>query len=822
MEARAASPMPWRSVHAPSRPREELPGADAAVGRSSRGRSRFRPRPGKFDSCSSSVAAPAETPERCGSALSQHIVLPDDLTNSRSGTPHGFHSGPAKMPRQTSADSNAEVGAAAEAAGAVKLERLSELADSLGSVKLGELVGHFRCVWSDDMCHGRDTAGSDGSIASRFNKRGILGRATPGEWTLVACNQYPLHSSREHQEGVWGLSTRRQQVNARKCMEKDQMRIDRQIEACVKEREMHSVNRELEDAQHFRYMSLLFEGIDGLPRALLEELSTNVLKDQKQEDGTQRLDKCLHKGGTRVGMSSFRRASDFRDTQNSRTGWDQRQGAPSGGGKFTNRQHSTLLSIFQRYVVRVSGGVGRSELMRRSTWFKFLHHCGLLGHEGGISYARASEVFAQYTDAWASPSSLTFIGWIHSMLRLLKGPKFFEKDDEIIKNLFGIYLVRCDERLTESNQKAEQARKRASKKRQSSKAHPKRMEPGQTQTRLPEAGSSVVERLDWHVLVAEEMMCEPEVIQLVEAHEDALRKLFVFFVGREKKRGSRQSFVRPEEQKPERGRLSVQLQDFPEVIEAPESPPATPPGSRRQSKRHSSLLAPRAGPASGRAGRPTSPCVPASPSCLAPPAPAQALVCSRPMSACSNNGDSPANLRSPSPSGMRRHSSGDLEQRISRLGRGLAMSLTRDGFEDALKELRFVPDIVQSYALRHQVSVSMKRRHLDALDYTCFVECIWRMAFVHLHFYGNPTQHGSSSKCKCLWLLAMLRIRCRDLGKALKLPAELVGSDEVGSRAWSAPVKLDLNSTSLQDLLFWQAIDATLPSPAAGISPPHH
>mmetsp|Transcript_99785 Transcript_99785/g.286632 ORF Transcript_99785/g.286632 Transcript_99785/m.286632 type:complete len:193 (-) Transcript_99785:149-727(-) len=143
-------------------------------------------------------------------------------------------------------------------------------------------------------------------------------------------------------------------------------------------------------------------------------------------------------------------------------------------------------------------------------------------------------------------------------------------------------------------------------------------------------------------------------------------------------------------------------------------------------------------------------------------------------------------------------------------------SMSEPAFREMLSDLGFFPDFVQLYALRQHLRLSAKRRASEKFDFTSFLECLCRIVFVHLHFYGNPAQQNSSSKAKCLWLLAALRVRCRDLGPALGLPEDLVGSRRDGSQLWATPPEPDsqLDKIALNRLIFWDAMDANLPAPA--------
>mmetsp|Transcript_16518 Transcript_16518/g.57847 ORF Transcript_16518/g.57847 Transcript_16518/m.57847 type:complete len:184 (+) Transcript_16518:1610-2161(+) len=129
--------------------------------------------------------------------------------------------------------------------------------------------------------------------------------------------------------------------------------------------------------------------------------------------------------------------------------------------------------------------------------------------------------------------------------------------------------------------------------------------------------------------------------------------------------------------------------------------------------------------------------------------------------------------------------------------------------QSALTELQIFPEFVQIFSLRQHLTWSNKRIGSIGLDYRVFVECICRIGFLYLTFYGNATQQPAPSKWKCLWVLTMLRVRCRDLGRELGLPDGLVGDNHFdGGLLWrqqSSTRQLDV--MPLEDLVFWHAFD---------------
>merc|ERR1711920_948284 len=123
------------------------------------------------------------------------------------------------------------------------------------------------------------------------------------------------------------------------------------------------------------------------------------------------------------------------------------------------------------------------------------------------------------------------------------------------------------------------------------------------------------------------------------------------------------------------------------------------------------------------------------------------------------------------------------QRQASQQGPGETL-MTGDCFKAFLANLEMYPQFVQTYNLGQHVMLTLTRSHKMNLDYETFVECVCRIFFVHLCFYGNIVQQRASAKCKCLWLLTLLRLRCRDHGSRLGLPEELVGTGAEGGQLW--------------------------------------
>lgn len=90
-------------------------------------------------------------------------------------------------------------------------------------------------------------------------------------------------------------------------------------------------------------------------------------------------------------------------------------------------------------------------------------------------------------------------------------------------------------------------------------------------------------------------------------------------------------------------------------------------------------------------------------------------------------------------------------------------------FQKLLKDLQFLPDFVQTFALEKHMLECETRYGQESLNFNAFVECLCRLCFCHLNIYGSSMQQLAPSKQKMLWVMAMLEAR---------LPPELGGRPE--------------------------------------------
>merc|ERR1712217_83860 len=151
------------------------------------------------------------------------------------------------------------------------------------------------------------------------------------------------------------------------------------------------------------------------------------------------------------------------------------------------------------------------------------------------------------------------------------------------------------------------------------------------------------------------------------------------------------------------------------------------------------------------------------------------------------------------------------------------LGVSPEGFEAMLKDLGFFPDIVQIHSLKQHLHHSLTRHphSLGQLTFSAFLECLCRIVFVYLSIYGNSVQLPAPSKSKCLWLIAMLRVRCRDFGQDLGLPTSLTGDPSKGENEgslWRTREACVLDTMPLKRLFLWRALDADVASTGPSLS----
>lgn len=657
-------------------------------------------------------------------------------------------------------------------------------------------------------------------IAAFFDPRGILNTQAPCNWALATSRVRPFHHSQCSEAKHASLNKRRQELNARDTLARAQRKVDAELQASLARfGKTHEV-----DAQKVRYLRLLFEPLVQLSEEMMEELADELQADEHGGDagdeGGDPLPRVslwfleFQRRHTLSALSERYSSPDASPRPVNGKGGQMKpageavRGALKGMGNFSAGQvllkggdRQLLQAVHARYASRVAE-TGRSEQMKRSTWFRFLHHCGLLGPHG-VSFAKASETFEVFADheaeardadweaAGSQEPSLNFASWAGAVQYvLLHASRRVGTEAEIIRTFYDVCLKQCRERICFSEsatlppptlpafrhsggssgaRPASEAKSAADPHRlaaeltlrpvtteppevadsESASASPSptaaKLRLGRTFSRasttsLREASAAPSRPatsppvrqgglLGWQAALAEERMCEPEVVRLVQEYQQPLRLLFQHYAsGRAEAAASRR--------------------------EGPEGSEASSTGQ-----------------------------------------------------------------------GNSFHFDRVDEQDFTAedLGSSHARQLMSPiAFQTLLQDLHLYPEIVQIHSLRQHLHLSLSRDGLPALTYPAFVECLLRTAFVYLSIYGNNIQQEAPSKWMGLWLFGLLSVRCRALGPVLGLPEKLSGGaaqrpkegaeEDDGAahcRLWPRD-PVDLDSAPLRRLTLHRTIDAEL------------
>lgn len=813
-------------------------------------------------------------------------------------------------------------------------------------------------------------------IAPFFDTRGLLLDQTPQHWALSLCNTQPLHGV----EGVDQQTRRRDTItkrmrekNAREALERNsartRWRIQSSIERQTSQRTVHFL-----DAQKSRQIVLLFSPIVQM----IEEIPHDIIADILDEAGPMlskeamahrrssgEIDFSGKKLHTMAGSSTPRKMEQVQK---------ESAQAPDGQNKggFANDQRVILLTVFQSYVRRVTAK-GELEMMQRCTWFRFLHHCGLLGKfgcgGGGVSFAEGSKVFDLHADAQLSPPMLTFSCWIEAVKHLVgsmthRPPPKTNKD--MLEYITGSLLTRCEARLKGACLEPQECQGYGGEPTllvgaRSTPRGQQRVKPGRRRTSQASSGSttpndhrtnSVIgrKRHMWSPVsspwpggsatisaasaqaagthtsltsmvgapffqslnqvkevvtkgivprdlksdIAEEQMCEPEVLQLLHEFEHPLRLLFLHYAGRAsigpcrcpihaKVQRPRDETLQPTDSEKHFALTTSMLlapppindnadtesegmspihnfipslliaavgEDVAATSEVPDC------GSKPVSVASVDSYAGVAAQAScdmERQASDQSACMSEGGRNVATFSKADSSsVAAEAFGKCEGRHEVAQNCTQPAPTAVSqskevafteatlRH----LEQHevaakpevsgtpklgpsiVQRMGevrssQGEAMlpqtdmppRMTEGSFLEFLKDFGIYPAMVQQHTAELHIRQTLRRRGTSKLTFTAFVETLCRIAFVYLSIYGNGVQQMSTSKRKCLWLLMMLRLRCRRFGEKLCLAPSLVaGPDDGPSQAWTARQAVDIEDVPLQELLLFRLLDAPLDS----------
>lgn len=337
-------------------------------------------------------------------------------------------------------------------------------------------------------------------IGAFFDLRGMLTGKSPSHWAVTAC-QLQFHDCYPGQEyRVNGPTQLQQSKNAKATLEMDQ----RSKELRMKKMRIQHERSLGSDPQYQRHLGLLLHPLtsctDNVLRDMAQEFESEMMTIQESNERQRQRSMKTLANLVRMGTMTLRPSRKSmksvlrQDARGYATHLEQGSGASA---PLSNEQREKLLDIFQRSIRHVDGSRNCSDLMQRCTWFRFLHRCGLLGPDGGVPFSQAAAVFAMFAEASPGdtfmPLVLSLGNWANAIHHILRGPNFFRTEREYIDNMFNVLLPRCERRLNE-----EQSSGRA----------------------------QGFDHLGWQGYLAEEQMCEPEVLQLLHEFERPLRQLF--------------------------------------------------------------------------------------------------------------------------------------------------------------------------------------------------------------------------------------------------------------------------------------------------------
>lgn len=801
---------------------------------------------------------------------------------------------------------------------------------------------HERCDSSREVEYARELYAEHQDIGYFFDDRGLLGAGAPKNWALAACQAEPCHQSWPSQNEIrCGFSRRAKMMNAKRTLQADTQRRKQEI-ASEKNLQLRALSQKsMQDAldvQQQRYLRLLFDPIEDLSSLPEEELLDETLcqsNARKQaDDASDKAKKnwgLLRKHGCLASKSLglLKKANRKSSIEDSQTGGRKSEAGNQSHGTtniLTNEQRTTLLNIFQRYVMRVSVGTG-VDLMARSTWFRFLHHCGILGptpaeaqqqadrerqgttgsrqksrttltnisfpqlanrnstfvnpgreapldygRQGGVSFSHASAVYSMYAEASVNPldsPSLTFSNWVNAIQHILRGPTFYRTQTELLANLFGVILKRCEQFMgiqpvaerkptslgTARERKATAYSSNGSPDSDSPKASRKSSQAlkkagTQAGTDLTSILRSFVEDcrqkeekpplgvLGWHSDRAEEEMCEPEVLVLLHEYEGPLRSIFKHYANMRRKPLSAGTLAPSSSAKGRRDSLRIALAPG-KILVAPDNIVAqdsdcddglsgsTSDLSEHMEARDAEDAAPSATQASRQitAGTADWPLIgsllnrtsqlgidenDASPS----PSKGEAFCLSAQSGKMHTNIDG---------HGLRGEASGEKNRLSEKKGSTPAeMCMDTDTFLVMVHEFGFYPKVVQVHSVRQHLDISLKRRNATKLSYEAFIECLLRISFVYLSIYGNNVQQTAGSKAKCIWLLTFLRARYKHLGLGRRMSASERGEGLEAGRQTGHDWKkksVDIDKMPLKSMLLWPALDAKVAPQTKKIGP---
>lgn len=345
-----------------------------------------------------------------------------------------------------------------------------------------------------------------GRIMSFFNDRGFRDKKAAPGWALRVFKTN-LHKSYVPSDITPSELPEWQRVkNAKDALEKDRVELDLNLKEEAKSH-FDSLKNPLASEVEQRSLKLLFEPmkdfLDNMPKELhdeaVAEIKGLVLENKKRQDINAQLARSI----VQIGGITLK-AATLQDTEDR---------GPSCTSNFNTAQRITLQTYFERYTLRVSSS--NVDKMYRSTWFRLLGDMKLLGPDS-ITFSRAKDVFHMFSEfQGGSVPILTFANWLNALQYVLKVPRLYPTQVQLCEALFEKLLKLCEHRLPDPS--ISQSFKESAK-----KSSPKKGVVGRQATKKKEENNND----GWCLALAEEQICEPEVVEMVEEFRGLFKAIY--------------------------------------------------------------------------------------------------------------------------------------------------------------------------------------------------------------------------------------------------------------------------------------------------------
>eukprot|EP00434_Breviolum_minutum_P020640 symbB.v1.2.018198.t1/scaffold1442.1/size120416/8 len=388
-----------------------------------------------------------------------------------------------------------------------------------------------------------------------FNNNGVLIADRPQNWVLLASLGRPLSRSKPSTEQHGSLSTRQQLLNSQNSLENARKRA--QFQRKETSEFQGTTNSRAVDIQRLRHLHLVFQPLEYVPSA---PIFKKHIVQVYMEDAS--------------GLNREEEDLEEQTLMNKGT-----------GSTMNNDQRSLLHTIFKKSILKVTGKGGRTALMYRWTWFRFLIHCKLIGPDGSwdmttpaetkVPWSLAVKIFKLFQEPSSQPPALSFSGWANALQATIRARGLYTTGPEVIEAVFSTFIPRAQAQLGISEDEARRSqgdgRHSVSSQRSASRSQSRSMsransrsmsrslsrsqsrnmsrsmsrsmsKVGRSSSRalsfFSAGGSTVGEDSDdtmtddgklplvWQINLAEQQLCEPECLQLIHEYIGLLKILF--------------------------------------------------------------------------------------------------------------------------------------------------------------------------------------------------------------------------------------------------------------------------------------------------------